>query len=329
MKVIMKAYAGSHLFGTNTENSDIDYKGVYIPSGYDILLGEYDDTYRTTTGNEGTKNTKDDIDVELYSVRKFFKMLSRGDTAALELLFTPSNLIIESTEEWDIIVKNYRHFLSKKVTSMIGYARQQANKYGIKGSRMGELNNVIRFLKEREKSFDFSNPKLKLDWENLVSEFKNYNHVKVIQLEQKSKDINYIPALDILGKKFDHHCTFSYVLTTLKKIYKNYGQRAREAKNNNGIDWKALSHAVRVCIQGCELLETSTITLPHTDDNRKLLLDIKLGKLDYKFVSELIEQQLERLEKAKINSKLPEKVDEDLLKNQLISLHAKEVKRYV
>lgn len=37
MKVLVKCVAGSHLFGTNTENSDKDYKGVYIPDADSIL----------------------------------------------------------------------------------------------------------------------------------------------------------------------------------------------------------------------------------------------------------------------------------------------------
>lgn len=329
MKIVMKAYAGSHLFGTNTENSDKDYKGIFIPSGSAILLGEYDDTFRTSTGNDDSRNNKDDIDVELYSLRKFYKMLRNGDTAALELLFTPDELIIEQSKDWKLIKESAMSQVSKKVTSMTGYARQQANKYGIKGSRMGELSNAIKFLKEREKSFDFSNPKLKLDWENLVAEFTKYSHVNVIQLEQKSDKVNYLPALDILGKKFDHHCTFGYVLETLKKIYKNYGQRAREAKNNNGIDWKALSHAVRVCIQGIELLNTGKITLPHTAENRQLLLNIKLGKMDYSEVSTLIEEYLEKLEKARQSSGLREEGSLIGANNDIIYFHSLEVKKYV
>lgn len=122
-------------------------KGVYLPSKREIILGTYSDTRNSTTGENDSKNSKDDVDVELYSLRKFFKMLRNGDTAALELLHTPEELIVEKHPIWDELVAQKDKFVSKKINAMIGYARQQAAKYGIKGSRMGELNTVIQVLR--------------------------------------------------------------------------------------------------------------------------------------------------------------------------------------
>ena len=95
MKILIKTYAGSHLFGTSTPESDTDYKGIYIPNAEQILLGNYNCTIQETTGASDAKNSKEDIDVELYSLKKFFTMLKKGDTPAIELLFTPEELIVE------------------------------------------------------------------------------------------------------------------------------------------------------------------------------------------------------------------------------------------
>ena len=65
--------------------------------------------------------------------KKFLKMVKHGDTAALELLFTPDDMILEKDPLWDRIIEKRDQLLSKKINAMIGYARQQANKYGIKG----------------------------------------------------------------------------------------------------------------------------------------------------------------------------------------------------
>lgn len=324
MKVLVKCVAGSHLFGTNTENSDKDYKGVYIPDADSILLGNYKDSKQYTTGDENSKNSKEDIDVELYSIRKFFKMLKNGDTAAIELLFTPEELIIEKDPLWDEIVKHRDDFLTSKVTGMIGYARQQAHKYGIKGSRMGELNNIITKLKEIEKLFSFANPKLKHAWLDVVQAVDGFDHVHIIELEVSKNMQNVtVPALDILGKKFDHHCTFPYVLGILKKVYNNYGQRAREAKKNNGIDWKALSHAARVMFQGQELLEHGYVTLPLKPEERDIVMKIKKGEMDYKLVAPIIEKGLEDLEKAKDNTSLAKEFNSDLANKIILKLHKK------
>lgn len=319
MKILIKAQAGSHLFGTNTETSDMDYKGVYLPEADQILLGTYPESTSYTTGDSNSKNSKDDIDIELYSLKKFFKMIRRGDTAALELLFTPEHLIIEKDPMWDEILTYRDQLLSSRVSAMIGYARQQANKYGIKGSRMGELNNVIRVLREAEKSTE--GPKLKHAWDFLLENLKDYEHVHEIRLSAKSEGSAEIPALDILGKKFDYHCRFDYVLQIMTRIYKNFGQRAREAKKNNGIDWKALSHATRVSLQGLELLRTGKITLPLEAENVKIVKDIKAGKINYPEVQVLLEDLLEKLEEAKEESILQKEVPEVLTNTLLIEFH--------
>lgn len=322
MEIIVKTIAGSHLFGTNTPSSDMDYKGIFIPSGDEILLGEYKDSVSESTGSDFSKNTKDDIDTEMYSLRKFLKMVRNGDTAAIELLFTPDTHIVEKSPIWDEIIRFRDQLVSRKINSLIGYARQQSNKYGIKGSRMGELNNMITFLKDLEKQFDFPNPKLKHGWEKIQREIKKYDHVYEYENEMLVNQVlTKTPSLNILGKKFDHHTSFANVLQPLKKIYKNYGQRAREAKNNNGVDFKALSHAVRVCLQGIELMETGKITLPHCENNRKLLIDIKTGKLHYTEVANIIESKLEELEKITKISNIPEEVDIDFIKGLIIHLH--------
>ena len=322
MRILIKTVAGSHLFGTNTPQSDKDYKGVYLPDAAQILLGDYKDTEVYTTGNEHEKNSKEDIDVELYSLKKFMKMVKSGDTAALELLFTPEEFILEKDPLWDIILENRDKLLSSKVNAMIGYARQQANKYGIKGSRMGELSTIIEILKKHQKSLDFKNAKLKHAWEGLTADLKELDHVHVISLmANKNMENVQVPGLDILGKRFDYHCGFIYVLEILKKIYKNYGHRAREAKKNNGIDWKALSHATRVSLQGLELLSEHKITLPLPEENRELVMRIKKGEVDYKVVSKKLEDLLEQLEEAKINSTLPEEVDCLTLNSMIINFH--------
>lgn len=328
MKVLIKTVAGSHLFGTNTEASDKDYKGVFLPDARDILLCNNVESLNQSTGNSIERNSKDDVDVEMFSVRKFLKMTKNGDTAALELLFTPEKYILEKDPLWDVIVQRRQELLSSRVTAMIGYARQQANKYGIKGSRMGELNNIIKFLKNLEKKLNFPNPKLKHAWEDIQIEIKEYDHVEEIELELKAKDQTKIPALDILGKKFDHHCSIPYVLDILKKIYKNYGQRAREARNNNGVDWKALSHAVRVMYQGIELLQYHKITLPLPHAYLMVVKDIKMGKMDYREVSHLIENLLEELERVKSKSTLPERVNQKIIEDITLELHMEQLKDF-
>lgn len=324
MKIIVKTIAGSHLFGTNTPQSDQDFKGVFIPSADQIILGNYSDTVSKTTGDSGSKNTKDDIDTELYSLKKFFAMLENGDTAAIELLFTPSQFVIEKTPEWDEIIAVRDKLVSKKINAMIGYARQQANKYGIKGSRMGELNRAVEILKDAAKEHEFSRPKLKHSWEQLAVRFDGFRFVNFITLHPTSESSK--PAIDILGKRFDEDTPFEVITKCLSDEYKKYGQRAREAKANNGIDWKALSHAMRCMYQGQELLTTGKVTLPHTGANLTRLKQIKSGEVDYKDLEPEIEAGLETLERLCKESTLPERLERVYLDELLLKFYKAEIK---
>jgi len=90
-----------------------DFKGVFLPSKEQILLGTGKDTLSNSTGSQTSKNSVFDIDLELYSLTKFMKMIADGDTAALELLHTPDDMILEKTEEWEEIV-SLREFLINK-----------------------------------------------------------------------------------------------------------------------------------------------------------------------------------------------------------------------
>jgi len=88
------------------------------------------------------------------------------------------------------------------------------------------------------------------------------------------------------------------------KVWDNCSERARAAMSNEGIDWKAMSHAVRVARQAIELLDTGQITFPRPDAAE--LLAIKMGQLPYAEVSHLLESLVEEVQVASLRSVLPE-----------------------
>jgi hypothetical protein len=57
-----------------------------------------------------------------------------------------------------------------------------------------------------------------------------------------------------------------------------FGERAREAERNHGMDLKALSHALRALMQIEELLTTGTIRFPLK--RREELVAVKEGQID-------------------------------------------------
>lgn len=82
---------GSHLYGTSTPASDLDYKSIFIPTVEAILLQSVKDIISITPEKAvGERNKPGDIDREYFSVQRYLHLLAEGQTVALDMLFAPS-----------------------------------------------------------------------------------------------------------------------------------------------------------------------------------------------------------------------------------------------
>src|SRR4051794_19383522 len=146
MKNLVRMQFGSHVYGTNVPASDHDFKAVHLPDGRDILLQRPRNTINLKTNLSGAKNTAEDVDFESFSLQQYLKLLLEGQTVALTMLFTPDRWIIDTSEEWEMIRASKSHFLHRGVSAFAGYCRQQANKYGVKGSRVAATRVAVTTL---------------------------------------------------------------------------------------------------------------------------------------------------------------------------------------
>ncbi len=80
----------------------------------------------------------------------------------MDMLHAPENMILQKSKIWDAILKNKQKFYTKNLKSFIDYARRQASKYGIKGSRINAALQVLEILKEEDPS-----KKMKAVWPRL------------------------------------------------------------------------------------------------------------------------------------------------------------------
>jgi predicted nucleotidyltransferase len=143
---------GAHLYGTVTSDSDLDYKGIFLPTKEQVLLGRIPKSHNYSTGKDDSRNTKNDVDTELYSLHYFIKLACAGQTVAMDMLHAPDSMILKKSKIWDEIVKYKQKFYTKNLKSFIDYARRQASKYGIKGSRINAALRVLEILKKEDPS---------------------------------------------------------------------------------------------------------------------------------------------------------------------------------
>ena len=294
-KMIVKMIFGSHLYGTATEDSDQDFKGVFLPTREQILLGRIPKSYNETTKKgSATKNRPDDVDTEIYSLHYFIELACQGQTVALDMLHAPDKILLACSPIWAAITLNRERFYTRNLKAFISYARRQAAKYGIKGSRLHAVSQVIQLLERLE-----VDEKLYKIWGQLPLG----EHLYMVD-----NSPNGIRQYQVCGKIIQENTKVGHVLKILKRFADEYGKRAQMAANNEGIDWKSISHAFRAAYQVRQLLTERTITFPLKE--AKFLTDIKQGKVDYTTqASPILESLMDEVEKLSEASGLPEKVD--------------------
>jgi hypothetical protein len=319
MNSVVKIRFGSHLYGTNTPESDVDFKYVHIPSAKDILLQRVQDSIKTgRSKEEGEKNQPGDVDAESYSLQRYLNLLAEGQTVALDMLFAPDSSLLYASPLWRHIQNNSHRLLTKKSAAFLGYCRQQANKYGIKGSRVDSVKTASAFFT------------------NAVSVYGPTHKVGAVPMLRSLQDehTRIFTTFDVREESYFECCNRKVPLTASIKlaseiytrVYESYGDRARKAQSNEGVDWKALSHAVRVGHEALELLDTGRITLPLPIAPH--LLDIKQGRLPYQEVSGEIERLLESVEKAAETSTLPDEVDQPFIDDLVSGEYMVAVSKY-
>lgn len=323
MDKIIEVKFGSHLYGTDTPTSDLDIKGVFMPTAREIILGRVPrNISKGRNKADGEKNLSTDVDMEFWSLGEFVKLLSEGQTGALDLLFAPPSAVLGRWQFFDgdimqHILNNRYQFLSKNVLSFIGYARTQAAKYGIKGSRIASVRKALEFFSEVRVEKRLVT-RLS-DIHDTIDEFVTESPDEFIKWTPVDFKGTIIPHLEIVGRKFPLGVNVKYIISVLEKIFAEYGERARMAEKNEGVDWKALSHAVRVNNEGIELLLNGTITFPRPE--AAILKAIKAGEYKYDEVARMIEGGLVALEDAQRMSPLADKPNQMWIDDFLYSMY--------
>ncbi len=317
MKTIFKSLFGSKIYGTSIPSSDDDFKGIFIPDGKDLILQR---APSTQSFNSNTiKNTKDDIDIEFFSLQKFFHLLTQGQTVAFDMLFTPQQFWQDSSAEWQYIQNFKERLLHKKIGAFVGYCKAQSERYSLRGSRIIALEQTINHL-SKFKLNDFL--------EKALEDMPSSIHTLIVEQDNiNSAFLNNIKFLDVCGKKVGSTSSVKYAIDIYRKTLYEYGERARQAAENKGIDLKAQYHAVRIAREAEELLVTDFITFPRPE--APLLLDIRNGVLKPEYVSSIIEEGVLRIEEAQKNSKLPLEPDTKFMEELLVNCYGESVKDFL
>ncbi len=147
--LIMSYIGGSQAHGAKVSGTDdTDWYGVFIEPAEKALGIDRFEHFVTTTGGQPGGNGPQDVDVCLYSLRKWAGLAVKGNPSALHFLFAPN---AETKIWWTIVAQNYNLFMAKgHVKAFCGFAHDQLMRlFGEKGQK-----NIHRAELESEFGYD-------------------------------------------------------------------------------------------------------------------------------------------------------------------------------
>lgn len=117
---------GSGLHGVTTGDDDRDEMGVCVEPPEYVIGNSLFEQYIFRTQPEGVRSGKGDLDLVIYSLRKWARLAAQGNPTVLLLLFIPENEIVYSNHIGQDMQNNPELFLSRQVADRFaGYLVSQ------------------------------------------------------------------------------------------------------------------------------------------------------------------------------------------------------------
>lgn len=304
---------GSHLYGTSTPTSDHDFKTVVLPPLRDLLLGRplRVDRHRyaadgTVVGAQATmpdggheaehvplqKLVQDYLGGQAYAIELVYAVLHGAHRTHLEGLGEAEQHRAAAFEALcDGLVRGALH---RNVQGMVGFAMKQTFDYVRRGERYAAACAVLAAVDEAlavwevEHEREHPRPAARLDSQRPWLKGSMLDWIAEKTGLEVGTTVNHnrtMRTLKLNGREYLETTALTHFRAAVEKLVEQYGERSTRAAETE-VDWKSLSHAVRVYQQVLELLRTGWITFPRP--NAAELLAVKQGQRPLDEVKDLL-----------------------------------------
>ena len=296
-RIILMGLGGSYAYGTNNENSDIDFRGITLNLPSDLLgltvFEQYEDN-----------NT----DTVIYSFNKVVKLLLECNPNTIELLGLNEEQYLIKTTLGQLLLDNKGLFLSKRAAKSFG---------GYASAQLRRLQNAVArdSMPQREREQHIFN-----SVKNALEDFRRKN-----EMFDKGKINIYIDDSDnpefeteiFIDAEYKHLPLRDYenMLGAMNNVVRDYDKigKRNKKKDDNHLNKHAM-HLIRLFMMAIDILEKGEIRTRRTDD-LELLKGIRRGdfqKQDRTFSEEfyrILSDYEKRLERAAKDTQLPDNPD--------------------
>jgi predicted nucleotidyltransferase len=356
--IILLGYGGSQAYGTETPESDYDYKGLLVPP-IRFYLSPFQSVEQVAWAN------KPEEEGVIYAIQKFLSLAAKSNPNMIELLFLDPNDYYIMTPEGEKLIQNRNLFLSQKaVFSFCGYAisqlkRIETHKRWISNPRQTPpsreefgLNETASISEEKLRTAEAIVRRyaetlapwlLDADNENKEAFWISVQNMVALGLEKNEDSFDeYSDSwlateqtyMDALQTKLGFDTDFIIVLRK-EKLYSqamnDYRKYQHWLKTRNpfraaieqkfGFDTKHAMHLVRLLRMGEELITQGTVHVKRPD--AELLLSIREGLWSYDQVLEFSNGKVEELYKMvrEGKTKLPKEPDYKAIERLMLDLY--------
>lgn len=298
MFVICKTISGSRLYGTNIATSDLDIRGVYLPTVSNCVLG----TVQDVISREG--------DTQYYSLQKFLRLATEGQSVAIEMLFATKDNLPVSSPLWERILARRSEFVTKKMAAFIGYARTMSTKYSSRADRLADVRHLM--------SLTHGYPETTRLAEIFDSLPAMANAKKDVTTTSRAADKR---VYNVCGREYSVYLTLVQFRQHLANIEADYGSRVRKAQENT-LDFKALMHAFRVAYQCKTMIETGGLEFPLPE--AAYLTKMRTGQIDFKenHLDEKLTDLVDEVEQLLLVSNLPESCNPNVERELILEAYS-------
>jgi len=305
IKVGYLTIAGSISYGTNIATSDIDLRGFYH-EGIDSYL---------TIGNVKEEIENKDLDVVLYTLKKYVKLLVQCNPNTIETIGTKPEHILYIDEIGQMLRDNVNLFLSKKAyISFAGYAEAQLRR----------LENALARdsypQPEKEKHIMKS---IEAQLLNGEEEYKNFNKINEVKFDIRdseneeyekeiyiSMDVKDMPLRDFLR-----------INSGMSNMLRNYGKlNKRNHKKDEAHLNKHAMHLMRLYYMAFDILKNHEV-VTYREKEHDFLMAVRNGEVSYEEIFRKQRELKKEVDKAYEESTLPENVDMKAVNNLLLKMY--------
>lgn len=258
-KLLLLTVAGSHAYGTNTETSDLDVRGITVtPQKCIFGLSNFEQFEDSKT------------DTVIYEFKRMINLLSNCNPNCIEILGNRPEMYMHLSEQGKLLIKNRHLFLSQKAIHTFG---------GYANAQLRRLQNAVArdSLTQPDKELHIKNS-ITHAMEDIKSKYADMPDNSINLYVDKAVNPEYETEM-FIDVNLTHYPLRDYknIWSDMNNIVKSYSHlNTRNSKKDDIHLNKHIMHLFRLYLMAIDILKDEEI-ITYRENDIDFLMAIRNG----------------------------------------------------